>query len=235
MAYTTSDLENQVLHHLHQQTRPISSLQLARLIYGPSAIKGQVNPTLYRLHSEGRVAMIGEAQGSKLWATPPKGVTQPSVEERSALLQPNLVPYQAPVANQPPTIHLNLRQGPDPKTLKQSPAVIQGPGVTLSPLPASIPPQAKEQILAYLWLAQRPVPTLELARHVFGPQAVTSHINKDLYALASKGLIQRSEGWAKPHWCLPGQLASLGPTPTGDAALDPTPRGATAPGEAPSD
>lgn len=51
-------LKTQLLGILRRSRQPVPTLELARAVYGPSASKRMVNPSLYSLLSQGRVSKI---------------------------------------------------------------------------------------------------------------------------------------------------------------------------------
>lgn len=61
-----------------------------------------------------------------------------------------------------------------------------------------------EKILSLLREEKEPVPTLQLAKHVYGKSGKTSDINPDLYSLQKQGLINviKNEKGAGPRWVI---------------------------------
>jgi len=61
-----------------------------------------------------------------------------------------------------------------------------------------------EQIINYLRDKSEPIPTLNIAKFVFGKDATTKEVNPTLYKMASQGLITKiaNENGSKPRWSL---------------------------------
>lgn len=62
----------------------------------------------------------------------------------------------------------------------------------------------RDLIVEVLQYEEEPVPTLQIARHVFGDKATKKSVNRYMYAMEKDGLVEKTceENGSKPKWSL---------------------------------
>ncbi len=88
----------------------------------------------------------------------------------------------------------------DEKIVKKKPLVKKTPKLVQTPSQMAI--EVKSRIVDFLTDRAEFVPTIEIAKHIYGDKATRKMVNKELYGLLKTGTVEKQaeENGTNPHW-----------------------------------
>jgi len=165
-----------VLQLIEQSSSPLRTLEIARSVYGAKATSKTVNPMLYSLERSGRLIKISEPDGSNpRWTLPPSKYRVEDNRIRDKIEE---------------TEDNRIQDKSEDNRIHEKPEEKSRDSIVT-------------EILSIL-STRSEVPTLEIAKAVYGSKASARMINPILYSLErERKVVKISEAnGTKPRWSL---------------------------------